>query len=202
MQFEALKLTDLTKTETAALHAYKSASDGGPGNNFCFDMNDKLQSGVWPDELPTQIKKNVCALDAVFMRCPTLSQTCTMYRGTGYVSALGQLKKGRQFRALSFWSTSGEEQVAKLFIKSADLYPMGALLVLRLPKGLPVYNMETLSGAGGGEREFLLPRGILWQIENIEPMEEDKNSYLMSKNFQSLARVTLQAISPDTRPLA
>ncbi|WP_127846972.1 hypothetical protein [Caulobacter sp. FWC26] len=99
------------------------------------------------------------ALDAVFDRCPKLSAELTVWRGVGHRPFLEEVKPGYQFRSLEFWSTSPVRARAGTFIRET-----GALMQLDLPAGFPVYNMETLEGAGGGEKEFLLPRGVMWEL--------------------------------------
>jgi hypothetical protein len=61
--------------------------------------------------------------------------------------------------------------------------------------------MESLEGAGGTERELLLPRGLLWKIVDIKKGEVSGIPAPSNKNFTSLGLITLQAVSPTARPL-
>jgi hypothetical protein len=196
-----MHITDLTDDESAALLAYKAASDAASGGSFCFEVNDLLQSGLWTDELPKQFRNHVVALDRVFSRCPVLEGELTAYRGTGFVGALGTLRPGRHLRSLSFLSATISCSVARGFVKSPFKGSAGAILTLHLPRGLPVCDMESLEGAGGTERELLLPRGLLWKIVDIKKGEVSGIPAPSNKNFTSLGLITLQAVSPTARPL-
>lgn len=45
---------------------------------------------------------------------------------------------------------------------------------LSIPSDFPMYNLETLAGAGGTEHEILLPRGMLWELLECRKMDNDE----------------------------
>jgi hypothetical protein len=195
-------LSDLNQEETDALHNYKAAHDSAGHGSFCFDVNELLQSGLWLDELPDAFRRQVTALDRVFARCPTIKQPLTAYRGVGSLSLIEPLRQKRKFRSLSFWSASSSRPVAVSFVKPLVSASAGAILTLRIPCGTPVYDMESLTGVGRSEHEYLLPRGLLWQIEEMAKGDIDQILPTARKNLTSLHLITLQALSPTTRPLS
>jgi hypothetical protein len=196
-----MHLSDLDHEEAAALRAYKSAHDANGHGSFCFDVNELLQSGLWTDELGDEFRRHVAALDRVLQRSPPIQNDLTAYRGIGSVSVLGLLKLERKFRSLSFWSASSSRSVAASFVKPQLSSSVGAILTLRLPVGTQLYDMETLTGAGGSEREILLPRGLLWRIEEIEKGNVSEALPPARKHLVSLAHITLQLLDPRGRPL-
>lgn len=197
-----MQLTDLDEEEKRALQAYKSACDAEGGGSLCFDVNEALQSGLWMDELPQDFKQHVDALDRVFSRCPVIKEGLTAYRGIGCLAVLGPLRNGRKLRSLSFLSASSRRSVAASFVKPQFSGSAGAILTLCLPIGTPAYDMETLDGAGGSEREILLPRGLLWEIEAAEKGDISDAPPQSRKDLVSLGLITLRAHSPTGRPLS
>jgi hypothetical protein len=195
-----MHLDDLDSEEQAALHTYKAASSDGNNGSLCFDVNEALESALWLDELPDTFKQQVTALDRVFSRRPLIPQELRLYRGLGSISMLGSLKIGRKFRSLSFWSATSSPTVAGNFVKPQFSSSRGGILTLSLPVGTPVYDMETLIGAGHSEREYLLPRGLLWKILQIQQGDISDIPPPARKNLSSLALITLQALSPCWRP--
>lgn len=170
LNLNALFLRDLTPPEDEALRAYKAASDDQNHKSQCYDTNHLLRSSLTLEEMPSSISATVRNLDTVFGRCPVLQAPLTVYRGTDTRAFLqGSTQQGSRFRALEFWSTSHVESCVERFIGLG-----GALIEIELPTGMPLYNMETLAGAGGSENELLLPRGILWEIISAHQLAREK----------------------------
>ena len=186
MDLSFLKVADLSPQELTALRSYKTAEDSADGESKCFELNRELRNGILVTELSHSLREIADGLDSAFRRCPVLNDSCTVYRGTGFRQALPLHEIGKRFRSLQFWSTASSEGPLEPFLK---LGAHAAILELRLPKGLPVYNLETLDGAGGSEQELLLPRGILWRVEkaNREPV----SPFLKSCKVESLCRAVL-----------
>jgi ADP-ribosyltransferase exoenzyme len=196
-----MQLTDLTKQEMAALHAYKAAT-GDHTNSFPFDINEMLESGLWTDELPEKSREYVVALDKVFARCPSVTDRLTAYRGISSTSRLGFPVIGRKFRSLAFWSASTSRSVATSFVRPQFPNSTGGILVLEISVGTVVYDMETLTGAGRAERELLLPRGLLWEITDSKKGEISEIPLPARNNLRSLGILTLKLVSPTSRPLS
>lgn len=185
-----LALTDLTPQEEAALISYKTAEEDENGLSQCFDLNRDLRNGIFVDELPPSLKEVADSLDSVFHRCPRLTDDLTVYRGTGFRHTLPLHEVGKRFRSLEYWSTALSEGPIEQFLK---LGPHAAILELHLPSGIPAYNLETLAGAGGSEKELLLQRGILWCVEDVKA--EAISSFLSFMGVKSLYRAVLKAES-------
>ena len=79
------------------------------------------------------------------------------------------------------------------FLKAGSSDALGAMLELRLPPGVAIYNMETLAGPGGGERELLLPRGILWTVNKFQAFDMKSLVPHVAKSFRNIMEVTLTA---------
>jgi hypothetical protein len=195
-----MHLDDLDSEEQAALHAYKAASGDGKNGSLCFDVNEALESALWLDELPDTFKQQVTALDRVFSRCPLIQQELRLYRGLGSISILGSLKIGRTFSFFEFLVCYKQSNCCGQLRKAAvQLVPRRNPHVK--PSGWnPVYDMETLIGAGHSEREYLLPRGLLWKILLIQQGDISDILPPERNNLSSLALITLQALSPCWRP--
>lgn len=196
-----MKLNDLSEKEKEALQAYKSARpvvEGAP-ELFCFEMNARLQAGLFPSDMQQHFKEHIEALDSVFNRAPITTESMTLFRGIIGPLILGPLRTGQCFRNLSFWSASENCGVAEGFIKPPFPKSIGILAVLKLPAGMRVYDMETLPGAGGSEREILLPRGILWRLDTCAA--RDKSSLLPSirNDLSSYSEYQLTAVSSDIK---
>lgn len=70
----------------------------------------------------------------------------------------------------------------------------GALLELKLPTGIPAYDMETLVRTGGPEDELLLPRGVLWRVGSYAVFEKDKHHLPhVAKKFSNVIEAKLFA---------
>ncbi|CAO4170432.1 hypothetical protein CLBKND_01592 [Methylorubrum aminovorans] len=197
-----MHLDDLDTSEKEALHAYKAARTTEDGHSLCFDVNASLESGLWTDELPAAMQGFVRSLDGVLARTPPLVQTMTVYRCTPFVAPLGRPEQGRLFRSLSYWSTSTSKESCLKFLGTQFEQSRGAIIELRLIPGLRVYDMETLVGSGGSEREILLPRGILWKIKGWKPGELDQVPGHLRSRYASVSNITLEAVAPLPRPLA
>jgi hypothetical protein len=132
-------------------------------------------------------------LDAVLGRCPVLPQPLRVYRGIGIRAFIERSEPGHRFRVAGFWSTSHEEGTVRRFVERG-----GALLELELPAGMPVYNMETLEGAGGGENELLLPRGLLWEIVSFDEMKKEETPPALRRKMtcvhHAIARIRLRVV--------
>lgn len=191
-------LNDLSADEEMALRRYKSASDSETGKNYCFDMNEQLQSALSTSELDHELATQANVLDGIFGRCPPLENEVELYRGIGDVRVLGPLKHQRQFRTLSFLSATTSEAVAKNFIKAPAKGSTGALLKLKLQPGMPVYYMESLKGAGEHEKEILLPRGILWVMRDFAA--GDLTSIPHRKDIDRFCIINIEAVSTVCRP--
>ena len=193
MTQQDLCLPDLTADERHVLSAYKSAADDPDGLSHCFSLNRRLEYGLFPDEIG-MLGASVTALDGVFDRCPRLAQPCTVWRAIGARLHYPLHLPGDRFRNMAFWSTSTHRETAIGFLKAAHDGAAGALLELRLPAGLPVYGMETIEGAGGHEMEWLLPRGVLWEVGAGRPF--DKSSLQpphVGEQFSNVVEVVLTA---------
>lgn len=194
LNLNALFLGDLTSAEGEALRAYKAASDDQDQRSQCFDTNRLLRSSLTLDEMPSSLSATVRSLDTVFGRCPVLPTPLTVYRGTDTRAFLqGTTQPGTRFRALEFWSTSHVESCVERFIGLG-----GALIEIELPTGMPLYNMETLAGAGGSENEMLLPRGILWEMMSAEQLARKKIPPLLAPKMtcphHNIASIKLRPI--------
>lgn len=195
---EGLRLLDLEPGEEEALRAYKAAADDANGQSRCFELNQQLRSGLYLEEIAPTLAATARHMDAVFDRCPVLPEALTVYRGTGTRAFLQKLAPGYRFRAAEFWSTSHVEASVEKFIGLG-----GAVLELELPVGMPVYNMETIEGAGGSENEFLLPRGVLWEFLSASSMVGNEVPPLLRDKIRgphdAIARVRLRVVF-RTRP--
>lgn len=188
-----LCLDDVTPAELSALLAYKSAGDDPDGNSHCFVLNRQLEHSLTLGDMGS-LGKTVRILDGVFERCPRLTSPMTVYRAIGLRSHYPLAEQNARFRNRSFWSASGNRDVAINFLKAEFDGAGGALLELSLPAGLPAYDMETLPGAGGHELEILLPRSVLWKVGPYALF--DKNKYLLphvAKKFTNVVEVILFA---------
>lgn len=188
-----LCLDDATPAEISALSAYKSAADGPDGNSRCFVLNRQLEHSLTIDDMGS-LGEVVRILDGVFGRCPRLAFPMTVYRAIGLRSHYPLAEQNARFRNRSFWSASGNRDAAINFLKAEFDGASGALLELKLPAGVPAYNMETLAGAGGHEVEILLPRGVLWEVGPHSLFDKDK--YLLphvANKFRNVVEVTLSA---------
>lgn len=198
LDLNALKLTDLAPGEEEALRAYKAAADDQAGQSRCFATNRQLRSGLLPEEMSRSLSETVRNLDAVFGRCPVLPEPMRVFRGVGSRAFLQDGQAGYRFRAPEFWSTSHIESSVERFVGLG-----GAVLELDLPAGMAVYNMETLPGAGGGETELLLPRGVLWELVSARALRpEEAPPLLRGKSkcaHDSIARLHLRVVV-RTRP--
>lgn len=197
------RLHDLSCEELSALKAYKTA-EGSSSLSPCFDLNRFLEAGHWSDELPTDLAKVAHALDQVFNRCPRLTAPLTIWRGDGHRLRFRDIMSvGTHFRTFGFWSTSLYRSGGERFLKPAWKNGAGVLFRIDLPAGFPVYNMETLEGAGGSEGELLLPRGVMWEVidTRILQRETDLDKFTW-KGFDTLAEVGLKPTSVLSRPLA
>lgn len=187
MDLDTLKITDLSPEELSALQSYKAADEDDAGMSKCFELNRELRNGIFIDELSPSLKQVAEGLDSVFNRCPVLTDSLTVYRGTGFRNTLPLHDVGKCFRSLEFWSTALSEGPLEQFLK---LGKHAAILELHLPHNVTAYNLETLPGAGGSEQELLLPRGILWRVKHVQA--ETVNQFLKSKNVESLCRAVLE----------
>jgi len=186
--FDGLFLEDLTEAEETALRSYKAAKKGSEGQSLCFDLNKDLRNGLRPNELSCEMRDMLNALDSVFQRCPKLDSGATVFRGIGNRNPLPLHEVGCRFRSFQYWSTSTNETVADNFLIPSTTQGYGAVLKIKLPVEFPAYNMETLDGSDQYEAELLLPRSILWRVENFEI--RNVSSYLAEK-FINVATVTL-----------
>jgi ADP-ribosyltransferase exoenzyme len=187
MDLDTLRVTDLSSQELSALSKYKTAEEDEDGMSKCFELNRELRNGIFVDELSTSLREVAESLDSVFRRCPVLTNSLTVYRGTGFRKTLPLHEVGKRFRSLEFWSTALSEDPLEQFLK---LGPHAAILELHLRTGVPAYNLETLTGAGGSEQELLLPRGILWRVAQVKP--ETVSPFLKSTKVESLCRAVLE----------
>lgn len=187
MDINTLTVTDLSDQELSALRDYKTACENEDGKSKCFELNRELRNGIFVEELSDSLKQVAESLDSVFNRCPRLTDSLTVYRGTGFRNTLPLHDVGKCFRSLEFWSTALSEGPLQNFLK---LGSHAAILELHLPPDVTAYNLETLSGAGGSEQELLLPRGILWRVKHVVP--QTVNEFLKSKNVKSLCRAVLE----------
>lgn len=188
MDMSKLKLPDLSHHELTALRSYKSAEDCPSGESKCFELNRELRNGIFVKELSPALREIADGLDTALSRCPLLEDSITAYRGTGFSKSLPLHETGKRFRSLEFWSTASSEAPLEQFLK---LGTHSAILELRLPKGFPAYNLETLEGTGGFEQELLLPRGVLWRVQQagLEPV----GTFLKCCGVESLCRAILIA---------
>lgn len=188
-----LYLDDATPEEMCALSAYKSAADGPDGTSRCFVLNRQLEHSLTIGDMGS-LGGIVRILDGVFERCPRLASPMTLYRAIGLRSHYPLAEQNARFRNRSFWSASGNRDAAINFLKAEFDGVGGALLELRLPAGVPAYDMETLDGAGGHEVEILLPRGVLWQVGPHSLFDKDKHLLPhVAKKFKNIVEVTLFA---------
>lgn len=187
MDLDTLKITDLSTQELSALQSYKTADEDEVGMSKCFELNRELRNGILVEELSTSLREVAESLDSVFRRCPVLTNSLTVYRGTGFRNTLSLHEIGKRFRNLEFWSTALSEGPLEQFLK---LGPHAAILELHLRLGAAAYNLETLPGAGGSEQELLLPRGILWRVTQAKA--ETPSEFLKSQKVESLCRAVLE----------
>lgn len=115
MDLHTLKVTDLSPQELSALRDYKAANEDGMSK--CFELNRELRNGIFVEELSTPLKQVAESLDSVFNRCPLLTDSLTVYRGTGFRNTLPLHDVGKCFRSLEFWSTALSEGPLKNFLK-------------------------------------------------------------------------------------
>lgn len=195
-----LCLDDATLAEIDALSAYKSAADDANGNSRCFVLNRQLEHSLTISDMAS-LGEVVKTLDGVFGRCPRLSSSTTVYRAIGLRLHYPFAEQDARFRNRSFWSASANRDVAMNFLKAEFQGASGALLELKLPAGIPAYDMETLTGAGGHEVELLLPRGVLWQVGPWTPFDKDKHLLPhVAKKFSNIIEVSLSA-DPNWSPI-
>ena len=192
----ALTLSDLSDAEVAALHDYKAAHDAN-GRSKCFDMNRDLRNGLRVDELPAETRPTAEALDSIFARAPQLTEEITLFRAVGTRAHLPLHDIGRDFRNLEFWSASRSEGALESFLNPVTTGGHGAILELQLPEGFPVYDMETLEGFGGFERELLLPRGVRWTVMDFALVPEGDQPPLVRGRFANIVRAALKPRSWD-----
>ena len=193
-------VTDLTPEEVRALHNYKAAAEAPCGRSHCFDLNSDLDRGLWPDELTRDLKETVTHLDAVLARSPPLPCATTVFRGDGHRLRFRDIGiVGTTFRNLGFWSTATNRRSAHSFLRPASQNGFGVVFELHLPVGLQVYDMESLEGAGGAETELLLPRGVLWTVEEVKGLASDVDR-LTASRFPNIFDLVLAGALPP-RPL-
>lgn len=188
-----MQLDDLTSEELAAIRAYK-ADEEKDGQSLCSSLNQALRNGLRADELQPTLVPILRGLDSVFRRVPRTTSSLTVYRGTGTIAGMS-LHEG-DFRTLQFFSTADNEEPTGRFLRDG-----GALLILTLPVGTPVYNMEALPEFGGLERELLLPRGIRWSVIRTDPLQgDDVPEFARFWGISRLVRTELTAL-PWREPL-
>lgn len=188
-----LYLHDLAPDEIEALSAYKSAADDPNGNSRCFSLNRQLEHSLTIADMGS-LGELVKTLDSVFERCPRLTSPTTVYRAIGLRWHYPLSEKNARFRNRGFWSASANRDAAIDFLKAEFQGAGGALLELRLPAGIPAFDMETLPGAGGSEFELLLPRGLLWEVGPYSLLNTD--GLLLphvARKFHNVAESTLFA---------
>lgn len=196
-----MHLTDLKPNEEEALQSYKAARTTECGLSLCFDVNTRFESGLWTDELPYVLQGFVQSLDGALARTPPLDQPMTVYRCTPFVATLGRPEVGRRFRSLSYWSASTSRASSLKFLGTSFNESRGAIIEIHLIPGMRVYDMETLVGSGGSEREILLPRGILWEIKARKQAGNDEIPGHLRQRYASVMNITLEAVVPAPRPL-
>ena len=189
-----LCLTDLSAAEESALRSYKASDMTTYGRSKCFELNVELRNGLRPVELDKELCQIAESLDSVFERCPRLKTKTVVYRGIGDRKCMPVNQPGRRFRSLQYWSTSTSRNVTEGFIFSDEQMGYGAVLEIRLPVGFPAYNMETLHGLGGDEKELLLPRAVLWKVESSRLRTP---SPILKTKFKNIAHVILTPESWD-----
>lgn len=193
-------LHDLTHTEFNALQAYKANRPAGSSLYVADDLNAHFRRGLFVDEIcDADIKAVATGLDSALSRCPTLTSDRTLYRGIGFRQHIPLHVQGCRFRSLEYWSTTTEKASTEAFLKPVGSPGHGAILTLQVPAGTPAYDMETLPGAGGGESELLLPRGMVWEVERFEITKGADISPYLQKYFETIATVSLTAV-PYTPP--
>lgn len=192
MDLTHYRLDDLDDSEVAALQSYKTASDNDQGHSNCFDLNRQLEHGLHLSDMG-QLGNLVLTLDGIFDRCPRLQEPLTVFRGTAFRQHMPVLEPKARFRNLSFWSTTLIHDTTFNFLKTPFDNSFGAILTLKLPAGLPCYNMETLIGTGGHEAEILLPRGVLWTVAATSLFTPGALPMHVTNRFANIADVTLEA---------
>lgn len=193
-------LHDLTPAESDALLAYKANRRTGSSSNVADDLNAHLRRGLFVDEIcDADIKAVATGLDSALARCPTLTADRTLYRGIGFRQHIPLHVQGCHFRSLEYWSTTTEKASTEAFLKPVGTPGHGAILTLQVPAGTPAYDMETLLGAGGGESELLLPRGMVWEVGNFEITKGRDIAPFLQRYFETIANVSLTAV-PYTPP--
>jgi hypothetical protein len=130
----------------SCLHSYKAADETADGQSKCFDLNRGLRNGLRFEEISHDLCKIAKALDTVFMRCPRLKASATVFRGIDERRYFPIQEVDTRFRSFQYWSTTVEEEKTESFMKPSEKLNYGAVFELKLPKGFPAYNMETLHG--------------------------------------------------------
>jgi len=187
MDLHDLKLSELEPDEALALRKYKTAECDENGVSKCFDLNRELRNGIFVSELSDPLREVANSLDAVFSRCPKLTDSLTVYRGTSFCKTLPITEINKRFRSLEFWSTALSEGPIESFLKGGK---NAAILELRLSSGCAPYNLETLPNIGESEEELLLPRGILWRVKDCKKSEI--SDFLKNTGVETLCRAVLE----------
>lgn len=183
----------LSCDEKKALRDYKNAGHG-PNNSPCFALNKKLNNSIKVCELPTDLRKVCENLDSSFQNHERLDKEKTVYRGVGFRCNI-PYSAGESFRNLSFWSCSYKKNVAERFIKVENPLPkFGALIELNLPAGFPIIDIDTVFDTQDGEAEVLLPRNILWKVEEFNLSCPGFSNKSILNKFCSIALIKLNPI--------
>jgi hypothetical protein len=197
-----MHLNDLSFDEKTALHHYKNAENASCGyGGMCFGLNSRLQGGLFPSELESDLQAQVKYLDQVFARVAPSPADMTIYRGVSMMGPLDPVEFGRRFRNLAYWSTSASRSAAVEFTKNCDQGGRVALISLRILQGTPAYDMETLVGSGGLEREILLPRGLQWIMTDIKHGDMNEIPALWRNKVGTFADIALECVPNSYKPV-
>lgn len=159
--------------DIAAVHDYQTASAG---------VNGALRGGY---KSPRE-EALIARMDRAFSRAAPIQTDAVLYRGVPYdvyvrqeIAMLKAKEKGRavHLRDRAFVSTSASRERADYFA-TVDPYSRtgmqsrpGKVVEMRIPAGTRVIKVDEVSGRDMGDQEWLLPRGMKWQLSFEERMK-------------------------------
>ena len=148
--------------------AWRRNEPYGPTATLAYDINSALLAGgaeSWNGEWTALLAE----LDELFdfnstakkMRC---YRACPMW-------TVKTLLQSGELKYTAFLSTTSSINVAGRFFRSIPVTEDRVMLILNIPEGIPMLDVQSRLYAGIGENEFVLPRNLKLKLQSVKNEE-------------------------------